>query len=102
MTKPLILLTNIFKNVSLFACFTHLSMLYYIHNNKQKDYYNMNTNKNFDNLDNLRNEVKTKLDDVLNLIQTFDEKNNQNLSEDMNYKIDAILDSLDDNYDINN
>ena len=62
----------------------------------------MNTNKNFDNLDNLRNEVKTKLDDVLNLIQTFDEKNNQNLSEDMNYKIDAILDSLDDNYDINN
>ena len=62
----------------------------------------MNTNKNFDNLDNLRNEVKTKLDDVLNLIQTFDEKNNQNLSEDMNYKVDAILDSLDDNYDINN
>ena len=62
----------------------------------------MNTNKNLDNLDNLRNEVKTKLDDVLNLIQTFDEKNNQNLSEDMNYKVDAILDSLDDNYDINN
>ena len=62
----------------------------------------MNTNKDFDNLDNLRNEVKTKLDDVLNLIQTFDEKNNQNLSEDMNYKVDAILDSLDDNYDINN
>ena len=62
----------------------------------------MNTNKNFDNLDNLRNEVKTKLDDVLSLIQTFDKKNNQNLSEDMNYKVDAILDSLDDNYDINN
>jgi hypothetical protein len=62
----------------------------------------MNTNKNFDNLDNLRNEVKKKLDDVLNLIKTFDEKNNQNLSEDMNYKVDAILDSLDDNYDINN
>ena len=62
----------------------------------------MKANKDFNNLDNLRNEVKTKLDDVLNLIQTFDEKNNQNLSEDMNYKVDAILDSLDDNYDINN
>ena len=62
----------------------------------------MKANKNFNNLDNLRNEVKTKLDDVLNLIQTFDEKNNQNLSEDMNYKVDAILDSLDDNYEINN
>ena len=62
----------------------------------------MKANKDFNNLDNLRNEVKTKLDDVLNLIQTFDKKNNQNLSEDMNYKVDAILDSLDDNYDINN
>jgi hypothetical protein len=62
----------------------------------------MNANKDFNNLDNLRNEVKTKLDDVLSLIQTFDKKNNQNLSEDMNYKVDAILDSLDDNYDINN
>ncbi len=62
----------------------------------------MNTNKNFDNLDNLRNQVKKKLDDVLKLIQKFDEKNNQNLSEDMNYKVDAILDSLDDNYEVNN
>ena len=102
MNKSLILLTNIFKNVSLFACFTDLSMLYYTYNNKQKNYYNMNTNKDLNNLDNLRNQVKKKLDDVLNLIQTFDEKNNQNLSEDMNYKVDAILDSLDDNYDINN
>jgi hypothetical protein len=50
----------------------------------------------------MRNQVKKKLDDVLNLIQTFDEKNNQNLSEDMNYKVEAIVDSLDDNYEINN
>jgi hypothetical protein len=59
----------------------------------------MNTNKDFDNM---RNQVKKKLDDVLNLIQTFDEKNNQNLSEDMSYKVEAIVDSLDDNYEINN
>jgi len=85
--------------MALFACFVDFYMLYYMYNNKQKDYYNMNTNKDFDNM---RNQVKKKLDDVLNLIQTFDEKNNQNLSEDMNYKVEAIVDSLDDNYEINN
>ena len=99
MSKSLILLTYFFKNVSLFACFIDLCVLPYMYNNKQKDYYNMNTNKDFDNM---RNQVKKKLDDVLNLIQTFDEKNNQNLSEDMNYKVEAIVDSLDDNYEINN